>query len=156
MYTHRQDLDNLAWDKNDADEEEAQKQLRRTSTCRPVEAFVQKNCNKPAVLVTPILFGGLNIHYRMRLEGDPDSDIIVRLPWPSCSQFPGEKLLYEAATAQLLRLSTHLPIARVLHYDDDSEIGPFIILPFVENKGDASHALVVPDVDPDITQVFEF
>jgi len=116
MYKDRQNFDNIAWDKNDDTEEESQMRPRRKNACRQVESLVKQKCGKPATLVSPLVIGGLNIHYRIYLEGeDSSSDVIVRLPWPYAACFPGEKVVYEAATAEYLRLNTHIPAAQVLY-----------------------------------------
>lgn len=102
MYKGRQNFDNVASDKNDDAEEKSQLRLRRTDNCRQVEALVKLKCGKPATLVSPLIIGGLNIHYRIHLEGeDSSSNLMVRIPWPNASCFPDEKILYEAATANI-------------------------------------------------------
>ncbi|CZS96554.1 uncharacterized protein RAG0_05830 [Rhynchosporium agropyri] len=152
MYKDRQHFDNVAWDKNDDAEEESQMRLRRKDTCRQVESLVEQRCGKPATLVSPLVIGGLNIHYRIRIEGeDSSSDVMVRLPWPSASCFPGEKVVYEAATAEYLRLNTDIPSAQVLYYGRDSNVGPFLILRRIEHQGDMTDALAVPGLDPNLT-----
>ena len=70
MYKDRQNFDNVAWDKNDDAEEESQMRLRRKDTCRQVESLVKQKCGNPATLVSPLVIGGLNIHYRVHLEGE--------------------------------------------------------------------------------------
>lgn len=87
--------------------------LRRKDTCRQVESLVKQKCGKPATLVSPLVIGGLNIHYRVYLEGEDDSsDVMARLPWPYAACFPGEKVVYEAATAEFLRLNTRILLPR--------------------------------------------
>ncbi|RDL41670.1 uncharacterized protein BP5553_01649 [Venustampulla echinocandica] len=154
MYKDRQNFDDVAWDKNDDAEEESQMRLWRKDTCRQVEALVTRKCGKPATLVSPLVIGGFNIHYRIHLEGeDSSSDVMVRLPWPYSARFPGEKVLYEAATAEYVRLNTHIPTAQVLHYGRDSNVGPFLILRRIEHRGDMTDALAVPGLDRNLTPV---
>lgn len=101
MYKRRQKLDDLAWDQNDATEEESQKRMVKASLCRQIEALVTGKCGRPAKLVS-VITGGFNIHYRLRFQGEESSsDVMVRAPWPSTVQFPGEKTLYEAATSEI-------------------------------------------------------
>jgi hypothetical protein len=154
MYKDRQNFDNVAWDKNDDAEEESLMRLRRKDTCGQVEGLVSQKCGSPATLVSPLVVGGLNIHYRVHLEGeDSSSDVMVRLPWPYAACFPGEKVVYEVATAEYLRLNTHIPTAKVLHYGRDSNIGPFLILHRIEHRGDMTDALTVPGLDTNLTPV---
>lgn len=151
MYKGRQKFDDVAWDKSDAAEEESEKKLRKESFCCRVEAFVTEKCGKPAKILS-ITTGGLNVHYRMRFEeANSSSDVMVRVPWPAAAQFPDEKVLYEAAAAGYLRVNTRIPVAQVLHYGPDSSIGPFLMLSRVENRGNFTKPLCVPDREPALT-----
>lgn len=151
MYKGRQNFDDVAWDTSDAAEEESEKKLRKESMCCRVEAFVTEKCGRPAEVLS-IITGGLNIHYRMRFEEeDSSSDVMVRVPWPGAAQFPNEKVLYEAAAGEYVRVNTRIPVARVLHYGSDSSIGPFLVLCRVENRGNLTQPLCVPDRDPALT-----
>lgn len=88
----------------------------------------------------------------MRFEDeDSSSDVIVRVPWPAAAQFPDEKVLYEAAVTEYLRVNTRIPVAQVLHYGSDSSIGPFLMLRRVENGGNLTRPLCVSDQDPSLT-----
>lgn len=151
MYKGRENFDDVAWDKSDAAEEESEKKLRKESTCCRVEAFVAENHGKPGQILS-IITGGLNIHYRMRFEEeDSSSDVMVRVPWPAAAQFPSEKVLYEAAASEYVRLNTRIPVAQVLYYGSDSSIGPFLTLRRVENRGNLTQPLCTPDRDPALT-----
>lgn len=151
MYKGRENFDDLAWDQSDAVEEESLKQSRKESTCCRVEAFVAEKFDKPAEILSYIP-GGLNIHYRMRFdEEDSSSDVMVRVPWFGAALFPKEKVLYEAATTEYIRLNTRIPVAEVLSYGSDSSIGPFLILRRVENRRDLTRSLCVQDRDPALT-----
>ncbi|KAJ4013075.1 hypothetical protein NW766_006895 [Fusarium irregulare] len=111
FYDGQEELDNLVWDKNDEDTEAAQKQLRLTTFCQKVESFVQEKFAKQAKHITPIIVGGFNVIYRIRVEGMMP-DVMLRVPCPSLVPFPGEKTMYEAATACLLAERTRLPVPR--------------------------------------------
>ncbi|KAL2756585.1 hypothetical protein ACRALDRAFT_208518 [Sodiomyces alcalophilus JCM 7366] len=150
MYKRRQKLDHLAWDQNDAAEEESQKRMVKASLCRQVQALVTDKCGRQARVVS-VITGGFNIHYRLRFQEGPSSDVMVRAPWPSTVPFPGEKTLYEAATSEFLRLNTRVPVPQVLHYDQESDIGPMLIIRRVENGGDMTDPLAVQGRDPDLT-----
>lgn len=157
MYKGRENFDDVAWDKSDAAEEESEKKLRKESYCCRVEAFVKEKYGKPVDILS-IIPGGLNIHYRMRFEAgeeeeeeDPSSDVMIRVPWPGAAQFPHEKVLYEAAAAEYVRVNTRIPVARVLSYGSDSSIGPFLMLSRIENKGNLTRPLCVHDRDLTLT-----
>jgi hypothetical protein len=154
MENARQDFDELAWDKNDEEWEEAQKALTNKSLCRRLELLVAEKFGKPATWITPMIIGGFNNLYRIRVE-DISPDVLVRRPFVSQTQFPEEKTLREAATAKYIQQNTKIPTPRVLYYSDVSDIGPFIIIERVENKLTLSHALTTPDVDRLITHALD-
>src|ERR1700709_713268 len=92
-------------------------------------------------------FPWYNNLYRMRIEGS-DNDIIIRLPQPNLSQFPEEKTLREAAMASFIEQNTPVPVPKVLFHGlsgPDSEVGPFIIIQYIENSGSMSHKLAMPN-----------
>lgn len=155
MYKRRQNLDDLAWDQNDAAEEESRKRMVRAGLCRQVEALVTEKCGRPARLMS-VITGGFNFHYRLRFQDEESSsDVMLRVPWPSTVQFPGEKTLYEASTSEYLRLNTCVPIPRVLYYDAESDIGPVLIMRRVENGGDMTDCLAIQGRDPDLTPALD-
>ncbi|KDN67149.1 putative phosphotransferase [Colletotrichum sublineola] len=146
MYDGQEELDNLVWDKNDEDSDEAQNRMRLKSTCRKVEELAMEKFGKPATLISPLISGGFNVHYRIRLEGT-SPDVMVRLPFPSLVPFPGEKTIHEAATAAFIAKQTQLLIPRQLFYGQDSTVGPFVIMERIENCGTASSRLTIPSDD---------
>jgi hypothetical protein len=151
MYKRRQQLDDLAWDQSDTAEEESHKQMVEASFCRRIEDLVSDKCGRPVRLVS-VITGGINIHYRLHFKGEePSSDVMVRAPWPSTVQFPGEKTLYEAATSEYLRINTALPIPQVFHYSRGSVIGPMLIIRRVKNGGDTADPLAIQGRDPNLT-----
>ncbi|GAB0145948.1 hypothetical protein EsHS_00006365 [Epichloe bromicola] len=89
MYDTKEELNNLVWDKNDEDAEEGQNLLRLKDTCRRVERLAEQRFEEKATLIPPLISGGFNILYRLRLP-DVSPDIMVRLPCPglvpSCSR----------------------------------------------------------------------
>ncbi|TVY31983.1 hypothetical protein LOCC1_G008557 [Lachnellula occidentalis] len=149
----RQDFDELVWDKNDEEWEEAQKALSKKSLCRRLELLVAENFGKPATWVTPMIIGGYNNLYRIRVEDGPD--VLVRRPSISQAQLPEEKTLREAATAKYIQQKTKIPTPRVFCYSDFSDVGPFIIIERVEHKSSLSHALTTPGIDREITHALD-
>jgi hypothetical protein len=149
MDDDRADFDNVAWDRNDAAWEKSLKFSRRVTTVHKIESLATQKLGKTAKLVAPIRVGGYNSLYRMRIEGS-DGDVMVRLPQPDLVQFPDEKTLREAATARFVAQNTRIPVPQVLCYGlsgPDSEVGPFTIIQYVENRGCMSHALAMPNED---------
>lgn len=154
MENARQDFDELVWDKNDEEWEEAQKALSKKSLCRRLESLVAENFGKPATWITPMIIGGFNNLYRIRVEG-VSPDVLVRRPSASQAQLPEEKTLYEAATAKYVQQRTQIPTPRVLYYSDFSDVGPFLVIERVENKSTLSHALTTPSDDRSITHALD-
>ncbi|RSM18645.1 hypothetical protein CDV31_002574 [Fusarium ambrosium] len=150
--TARQESDNLAWDRSDELWEEATKQVRLSSTCRNVEVFAERILGKPATLVPPLIIGGFNVLYPIRVEGR-STNLLVRLPCPNQTIAPIEKTLAEAATAAFIHQHTKLPVPKALHYGDDPEIGPFMIIPDLGTRRGMSDALEAPRDDPNDTPV---
>ncbi|UNI16996.1 hypothetical protein JDV02_003378 [Purpureocillium takamizusanense] len=146
MYDGQEELDNLAWDKNDVDTKEALLDMRHKTVCRNVEELSEARFGKPARLITPLIGGGFNMLYRIRLE-DTSPDIMVRLPCPGLIQFPQEKTAQEAATARLIAKETRLPIPRQHFYDMESPVGPYVMMDHVENQGSVSARLTDPSKD---------
>ncbi|PVH84408.1 phosphotransferase [Cadophora sp. DSE1049] len=150
----RQDFDELAWDKNDEEWEEAQKELSKKSLCRRLELLVTEKFKKPATWISPMIISGFNNLYRIRVEG-VSPDVLVRRPSVSQAQFPQEKTLREAATARYIRQKTKIPTPRMLFYSDVSEVDPFIIMERVENKSTLSHALTNPGLNRSVTHALD-
>ncbi|TVY35421.1 hypothetical protein LOCC1_G008267 [Lachnellula occidentalis] len=146
----REDFDEYVWDKNDEAWDEYRNQLRQPSAPRRARLLVEQKFKKPATLVPPMIIGGYNILYRLRVEGLA-SDVLVRIPCPSFVKFAEEKTLREGATARYIRKHTHIPVPEVFHYGQDPEVGPFIILQYIENRATLSHAVRAPNDDPNET-----
>ena len=151
MYEGQEELDNVAWDKNDVNSERALKLMRHKSTCRNIEELAEVKFGKPATLVPPLVAGGFNMLYRIRVEAT-SPDIMVRLPCPSLVQFPQEKTAQEAATAAFVskkkKKKTRLSIPRQHLYGDETPVGPFIMMDHVEMQSSVSARLTNPNEDP--------
>lgn len=146
MYDGQEELDNLAWDKNDEDSGKALKEMRHKELCRRIEELVGAKFGKPAKLVPPLVGGGFNMLYRISIE-QQSPDIMVRLPCPGLVQFPGEKTAQEAATAALLANETGLPIPHQHFYGENSPVGPYLMMDRVEMYGSVSTRLTTPNKD---------
>jgi len=148
----RQDSDNLAWDRSDELWEEAIKQVRSSTVCRKIESFVDAMFAKPATLLTPLIIGGFNVLYPMRIDGLP-ANVLIRLPCPNQAVFPEEKTLVEAATASCIRQCTRLPIPKHFSYGIDPAIGPFVIIQDLGSRRVMGQVLEAPRDDPNDTPV---
>ncbi|TVY22465.1 hypothetical protein LHYA1_G009025 [Lachnellula hyalina] len=150
--TARQDADNLAWDRSDEVWEEAMKQVRLSSTCRKIESFAERMFDSPATLVTPLIIGGFNVLYPIRIEGS-SANVLIRLPCPNQAVFPEGKTLAEVATAAYISQHTHIPVPKVFYSGIDSDIGPFMIIQDLGTRRVMSQALETPREDPNETPV---
>jgi aminoglycoside phosphotransferase (APT) family kinase protein len=150
----RAQLDNLAWDKNDEAWEISQKRLRRRDTCELAASLAGQKFGRKATFAPPLIIGGYNILYKIQVEGMA-SDVYVRLPCPDWVQFPIEKTLQEGATARYLEQHTQIPIPKVFYYGEKSDLGPFMILQHVENRGLMVNRIKMPNPDPDVPSVLD-
>ncbi|KAF7543545.1 hypothetical protein G7Z17_g10646 [Cylindrodendrum hubeiense] len=144
----RQDSDNLAWDRSDERWEEAMKQVRLSSTCRKIESFAKRMFGNPVTLVTPLIIGGFNVLYPIRVEG-LSGNVLVRLPCPDQTVFPEEKTFAEVATAACISQHTQLPVPKTFYHGVDSEIGPFMIIEDLVSRRGMGQALEAPREDND-------
>ncbi|KAK3940287.1 hypothetical protein QBC46DRAFT_385776 [Diplogelasinospora grovesii] len=102
---------------------------------------------KPATFVTPLVIGGFNVLYPIRIEGS-SANVLVRLPCPNQALFPEEKTLAEAATAAYIGEHTQLPVPKTFYYGIDSDVGPFIIIQDLGSRRGMGKALQKPREDP--------
>lgn len=152
MMAAREDSDNLAWDRSDELWEEALRQVRLSSQCRKIESAAERIIGKPATLITPLIIGGFNVLYPIRLEGF-SAPVLVRIPCPNQAVFPEEKTVAEAATATYIAQNTQVPVPKVLHHGVDSDIGPFMIIRDLESRRGMGQALEAPREDPNETAI---
>jgi aminoglycoside phosphotransferase (APT) family kinase protein len=150
----RAQLDNLAWDRNDEASEISQKQLRRRDTCELAASLAEQKFGRKAIFGPPLIIGGYNVLYKIQVEG-LDCDVYVRLPCPDWVQFPIEKTLQEGATARYIEQHTQIPVPKVFYYGGESDLGPFMILQHLENRGLMSLRMKTPNPDPDLPSVLD-
>lgn len=154
MYNGQEELDNLVWNKNNEDSDKPLIQLQLATTYCEAERLAEHIFGKPAILVSPLVAGGYNMLYRIRLEG-VSPDVMVRLPWPSVIQFPDEKTPQEAATAKYVAERTCIPVAQHFFHGQDPKLGPFIILQHIENQGTMSARVATPNDNPNVVHVLD-
>ncbi|PNY27555.1 Uncharacterized protein TCAP_02513 [Tolypocladium capitatum] len=150
----RQNSDHLAWDRSDELWVEAMKQVRSSSACRKVVSFAEKMFAKPATLVTPLIIGGFNVLYPIRIQG-LSANLLVRLPCPNQAVFPKEKTLAEAATAACIGQRTHIPIPKLFNHGLDPDIGPYMIIQDLGSRRGMGQVLEAHREDPNETPVLQ-
>lgn len=130
------------------------KQVRLSLTCRKIESLVERVFGKHATLVTPIIIGGVNVLYPIRIEG-LSANVLVRLPCPGQAVFPAEKTLAEAATAAFIGQHTQQPVPKVSYHGVDADVGPFMIIEDLRSRRGTGQALEAPREDPKDTPVLQ-
>ncbi len=148
----RQDSDDVAWERSDEAWDEDMRQARQDSVGRKIEAFAGNMFGSPATVVDPIILGGFNAVYPLRIENRPDI-VLVRCPLPNRPLFPEEKTLSEAATVTFLSQRTQIPMPKLFNYGVDAEIGPFLVMQDLGSRRDLCDVLAAPREDPDETPV---
>ena len=118
----------------------------------PNRVFAERIYGKPASFVKPLIIGGFNILYPIRIEGSSDT-VLVRLPLANQAIFPEEKTLAEAATAMCIGQQCQLAVPKVFHQGIDSDLGPFMIIQDLGSRRCMSDALEAPRKDHNETIV---
>ncbi len=86
--TARQDSDNLAWDRSDQLWEEKRNHIRLKSSTRKIVALAERTLGEPVMFVPPLLVGGFNVLYPIRVGGSPTaSRALFRLPYRTDALF---------------------------------------------------------------------
>ncbi|KAM7198513.1 phosphotransferase-3 [Rhypophila sp. PSN 637] len=147
----RQTSDNLAWDRSDELYEDAMKQVRLKSTCQKIEALAQRVFGGSVSLIPPIIIGGFNVLYPIRIQDRPDEKILFRLSCPNQAIFPQEKTEAEAATARYLAEFSTLPVPKIFHQGTEPDLGPYMVIHDLGTRRCMSDALEAPRDDPDDT-----
>ncbi|KAK4213746.1 phosphotransferase-3 [Rhypophila decipiens] len=147
----RQASDDLAWDRTDESWADSMKQVRLKSTCQKIEALAQKVFEGPVTLVPPIIIGGFNVLYPIRIQDRPDEKILFRLSCPNQAILPQEKTEAEAATARYLAEFSTLPVPTIFHQGTEPDLGPYMVIRDLGTRRCMSGALEAPRDDPDDT-----
>ncbi|KAF9772833.1 hypothetical protein IL306_009432 [Fusarium sp. DS 682] len=128
------------------------KAVRSSLACRKIESFAEKTFAKRATLVPPLIIGGFNVLYPIRVEGLSNM-VLVRLPCPNQAVFPEEKTLAEAATAACISHRTAIPVPKLFGHGIDPEIGPFMMIEDLGSRRGMGQALEAPRADPNETPI---
>ncbi|KPM44173.1 hypothetical protein AK830_g2389 [Neonectria ditissima] len=125
------DKDDLVWQKLDEDTDQWEKSVR-TEEPELMHAAVR---------------GGYNLIYR--LEYKDGSSAIMRVPIKGVVRFPEEKVSYEVATIRHVAAHTTIPVPHIYHHGTAAEnianLGPFIIMDYIDHHQNMSRALLDPD-----------
>ncbi|KAE8351353.1 phosphotransferase family protein [Aspergillus coremiiformis] len=87
------------------------------------------------------------------IEVKDSSSVILRIPIPGLSRFPEEKVRNEVATMKYLREHTTIPVPTIFHWgsraESPLELGPFILMEFIEHATTLANVLKIPGKDKD-------
>ncbi|PKY00585.1 hypothetical protein P168DRAFT_299958 [Aspergillus campestris IBT 28561] len=121
-----------------------------------------------AVQFTPLPTGAFNLALRMKFERTRDA--IIQFPLPGAIMFPEEKVRNEVAVVRFIAYKSAIPVPFIIHsgrkMESPSQVGPFIIMEYVEHHanmfeilktpGRPNHERVTlnPDISPTILRGF--
>ncbi|KAG7289142.1 hypothetical protein NEMBOFW57_005505 [Staphylotrichum longicolle] len=148
----RQDSDDVAWERSDEVWDEDMRRAQRNSVGHKIEAFAGNMFGSPATVVDPIILGGFNALYPVRIQGRSDA-VLVRCPLSHRPLFPEEQTLSEAATIMFLSQHTRIPIPKLSNYGVDTDIGPFLVMQDLGSRRDLCDVLAAPRESFDETPV---
>lgn len=153
-------FDEVVWDKSDELFAVWKKKLFNEDVFREIGRLIIKHRGGPADELFPPQKGAFNVILRMKfLDG---GSAIIRFPAPGYSVFPEEKVKREVSTMRFIEQNTNIRVPHVLHYgmtkEVPAELGPFIIMEYIENDADLVDALNIsgrsdddrPILDPNI------
>lgn len=138
--------DDVAWEEGDRIERVWRHSLFEESTLRTIGDFVAKHRQGvPTELCQPKA-GGFNALFRMKFSDGGSA--VIRFTRPGSTMFPEEKIKQEVATMRFIQDNTAIPVPFVLHWGTRDEsplnIGPFIIMEYVNHEMDMIEALNTP------------
>lgn len=100
--------------------------------------------------------GAFNVYYRVRFTSDKDA--MIRIAQPAYFRCIEEKLVTEVAAIRYISHHTTVPVPLVLHHgmqeECPGEVGPFMIMTWIENTGDLSDLLKTPGLGDKVPAVF--
>jgi aminoglycoside phosphotransferase (APT) family kinase protein len=153
-------FDEVLWDEADELLASWKSKLFNQASIKEMTALIQRHREGIADRLFPPQKGSFNMVIRLRfLDG---ASAIIRLPIPGYSVFPEEKIQREVSVMRFLERHTDIRVPHILHYgmtdQSPAQLGPFIIMEYIENNADLVDALNTPGIpieerpilDPDI------
>ncbi|KAL1854300.1 hypothetical protein Plec18170_005064 [Paecilomyces lecythidis] len=144
-------FDDIAWERSDNIFDTWKEKLFNDDTFRRIGKMIIKHRQGPADELFPPRRGAFNLVFRMKfLDG---GSAIIRFPNPGYSVFPEEKVQREVSVMRFIEHHTSIPIPHVLHHgtveQSPAELGPFIIMEWIENDSDLVDAINTPGLTGD-------
>jgi len=135
-------FDETAWDQADTTLHKWKTNLFTTSTIQKITTLLSHKPIPPLKLYPPQK-GSFNMI--IRLQFTDNSSSIIRLPIPGYSVFPEEKVSAEVATMTFLK-RTSIRIPEIYAVGNDTLLGPYIIMEYIDHEGDLVDALNTPTI----------
>jgi aminoglycoside phosphotransferase (APT) family kinase protein len=139
--------DDLAWERSDTrfDIWKRNKLFKRENL-RAIGNLIDKwSGGVPDTLMTPGS-GAFNVWIRLKFVDGGSA--VMRVPRHGRSIFPEEKIQREVAVMRFLQYHTNIPVPHILHYgmteESPDDLGPFIIMEYIEHEYDLVDALNTP------------
>ncbi|KAJ5757623.1 uncharacterized protein N7511_006317 [Penicillium nucicola] len=154
-------FDEVLWDKGDELLASWKSKLFNQATINEVINLIQQHREGIAHQLFPPQKGAFNMVIRLRFVDGAST--VIRLPIPGYSVFPEEKVQREVSVMRFLERHTDIRVPHILHYgmtdQSPGQLGPFIIMEYIENNADLVDALNTPGLlledrpilDPDIS-----
>ena len=139
-------FDEVVWDKSDELFAAWKKKLFNEDVFREIGRLIIQHRGDLRMNLFHHKKGAFNVILRMKfLDG---GSAIIRFPAPGYSVFSEEKVKREVSTMHFIEQNTGIRIPHVLHYvmtkEAPAELGPFIIMEYIENDADLVDALNIP------------
>ncbi|MCJ1250950.1 hypothetical protein MMC30_008179 [Trapelia coarctata] len=147
----RMPYDDVAWAKSEEIFDEWKKRLLTPKSYLAVGRLIAKHRGgTPTELCAPVR-GAFNVCLRMKFEDGGSA--MIRFPCPGIIMFPEEKVRDEVAVMRFIERNTTVPVPHVFHYGTTDEspynLGPFIIMEYIEHAFDLVDALNKPGLSLD-------
>jgi hypothetical protein len=149
--------DDVAWEESDRMEREWRERLLEDSTQLAIGKFIAKYRQGVPKEVGALKAGAFNALFRLKfLDG---GSAVIRFAKPGRTMFPEEKIRNEVATMRYIQDHSAIPVPFVLHWgtreESPLEIGPFIIMEYVNHAMSMTAALNTPGLTPDIPPILD-
>ncbi|KAL5364873.1 kinase-like domain-containing protein [Aspergillus floccosus] len=142
----RMHYDDAAWEKSEEIADAWVLQFLEPEVLRPVGDFVVRHHKPDSPEELKVLErGAFNIALRMTYK---NSCAVIRFPQPGSTMFSEEKVRNEIAIMRYIHDQTSIPVPFVIHWgtrkESPLELGPFIIMEYVNNSTNMYDALNTP------------
>ena len=142
----RMKFDDVAWDRSDNLFAEWKKKVFTEEVFRTIgRAIIKHRKGVPEELFNPIM-GAFNLIFRMQfMDGGA---AILRYPVSGAAVFSEEKIRREVSVMRFIECHTNIRVPHVFHYGmtGPADLGPFIVMEYIEHDSDLVDALNTPDL----------